>query len=290
MSNTRDLKRRIKTAGNISKITKAMEAVAASKMKKAQDAALSGVSYESLMKKMVANIIKFSSIIDHPLISVSNDRDFLPDLIILISPDRGLCGSLPTMTFRLAEKEIAANSNQDKVIVVGKKAVVYARRTDWNVLASFDSLGDKPTMSDTSAISAIAIEEYEKKRIGRIRLLYPKFISTLNQEAVIEEVLPVKHSPEAVDIHILQPKYIFEPTPEDLLSELLPAYVRISIYQAVLSGKAAEQSARMIAMKNASDNAREVKGLLQLSYNQSRQKAITAEIADIVTASMAVVN
>ena len=115
--------------------------------------------------------------------------------------------------------------------------MIYARRTDWNVLASFDSLGDKPTMSDTSAISAIAIEEYEKKRIGRIRLLYPKFISTLNQEAVIEEVLPVKHSPEAVDIHILQPKYIFEPTPEDLLSELLPAYVRISIYQAVLSGK-----------------------------------------------------
>ena len=290
MSNTRDLKRRIKTAGNISKITKAMEAVAASKMKKAQDAALSGVSYEDLMKKMVANIIKFSSIIDHPLISVKDDSDLLPDLIILISPDRGLCGSLPTATFRLAEKELAANDNQAKLIVVGKKAVVYARRTDWNILASFDSLGDKPMMSDTSAISSIAIEEYEKKRVGRIRLLYPKFISTLNQEAVIEDILPVKNLSEATDVHILQPKYIFEPTPEELLSELLPAYVRIAIYQAVLSGKAAEQSARMIAMKNASDNAREVKGLLQLSYNQSRQKAITAEIADIVTASMAVVN
>jgi len=288
MSSARDLKRRIKTAGNISKITKAMEAVAASKMKKAQDAALSGVSYEDLMKKMVANIIKFSSIIDHPLISAKNDRELLPDLIILISPDRGLCGSLPAMTFRLAEKEIASDGNQCKLIVVGKKAVVYARRTDWNVLASFDSLGDKPVMSDTSAISSIAIEEYEKKRVGRIRLLYPKFISTLNQEAVIEDVLPVKNLSGAADVHILQPKYIFEPTPEDLLSELLPAYVRISIYQAVLSGKAAEQSARMIAMKNASDNAREVKGLLQLSYNQTRQKAITAEIADIVTASMVI--
>ncbi|MBI5356185.1 ATP synthase F1 subunit gamma [Candidatus Collierbacteria bacterium] len=290
MSSTRDLKRRIKTAGNISKITKAMESVAASKMKKAQDAALSGVSYENLMKKMVANIIRFSSIIDHPLISVKDDRGFLPDLTILISPDRGLCGSLPAMTFRLAEKEIAGNSNQDKVIVVGKKAVVYAKRTNWNVLASFDSLGDRPTMSDASAISSIAIEEYEKKQIGRIRLLYPKFISTLNQEAVIEDVLPVKPVSETSDIRILQPKYIFEPTPQDLLSELLPAYVRISIYQSVLSSKAAEQSARMIAMKNASDNAREVKGLLQLSYNQTRQKAITAEIADIVTASMAVVN
>jgi len=290
MSNTRDLKRRIKTAGNISKITKAMEAVAASKMKKAQDVAMSGVSYEDLMKKMVANIIKFSSIIDHPLISVSADRDLLPDLIILISPDRGLCGSLPTITFRLAEKEIAGNSNQNEIIVVGKKAVAYARKTNWNVLASFDSLGDKPTIADTSAISTIAIEEYEKKRIGKIRLLYPKFISTLNQEAVIENILPIQPANEVDDLHILQPKYIFEPTPEDLLSELLPAYVRISIYQAVLSGKAAEQSARMIAMKNASDNAREVKGLLQLSYNQTRQKAITAEIADIVTASMAVVN
>ena len=109
-------------------------------------------------------------------------------------------------------------------------------------------------------------------------MLYPKFISTLNQEAVIEEVLPVKHSPEAVDIHILQPKYIFEPTPEDLLSELLPAYVRISIYQAVLSGKAAEQSARMIAVKNASDNAREVKGLYNCHIIKAGRKRLRPKL------------
>ena len=288
MATNRELRRRIKSAGNISKITKAMEAVAASKMKKAQDSATAGVSYEALMKKMVANILKFSGIVDHPLISVTADRDLLPSLIILISPDRGLCGSLPAVTLRKAEKEIAENSHRDKIIAVGKKAVIYARRTDWNILASFDSLGDKPTLSDTSAIGAIAIAEYEQNRVGRIRLLYPKFISTLNQEAVVEDVLPLKLTSEMPEVRILQPKYIFEPTPEDLLSELLPAYVRLSIYQAVLSAKAAEQSARMIAMKNASDNAREIKGLLQLSYNQSRQKAITAEIADIVTASMVI--
>lgn len=290
MSSTRDLKRRIKSAGNISKITKAMEAVAASKMKKAQDVALAGVSYEALMKKMVSNIIRLSGIVDHPLISVAADRELLPSLIILISPDRGLCGSLPAGTFRKAETEIRGKPNQDKVIVVGKKAVVYARRTNWNVLASFDSLGDKPALSELSAIGAIAIEEYEQNRVGRIRLVYPKFISTLNQEAVVEDILPVKLTSEMPDVRILQPKYIFEPNPTDLLSGLLPAYVRLSIYQAVLSAKAAEQSARMMAMKNASDNAREIGGLLQLSYNQSRQKAITAEIADIVTASMAVIN
>jgi len=290
MATNRELRRRIKSAGNISKITKAMEAVAASKMKKAQDVAIAGISYEALMKKMVSNILKFSSIVDHPLISMTADRDLLPSLIILISPDRGLCGSLPAGIFRKAETEIREESNPDKVIAVGKKAVIYARRTGWNVLASFDSLGDKPTLSDTAGIGAIAIEEYEQNRVGRIRLLYPKFISTLNQETVVEDILPVKLTSEIPEIPILQPKYIFEPTPEDLLSELLPAYVRLSIYQAVLSAKAAEQSARMIAMKNASDNAREIRGLLQLSYNQSRQKAITAEIADIVTASMGVVN
>jgi F-type H+-transporting ATPase subunit gamma len=290
MATNRELRRRIKSAGNISKITKAMEAVAASKMKKAQDVATAGISYEALMKKMVSNILKFSSIVDHPLISMTVDRDLLSSLIILISPDRGLCGSLPAGIFRKAEAEIREGSNPDKVIVVGKKAVVYARRTGWNVLASFDSLGDKPTLSELSGIGAIAIEEYEQNRVGRIRLVYPKFISTLNQEVVVEDILPVKLTSEIPEIPILQPKYIFEPTPEDLLSELLPAYVRLSIYQAVLSAKAAEQSARMIAMKNASDNAREIRGLLQLSYNQSRQKAITAEIADIVTASMGVVN
>lgn len=290
MATNRELKRRIKSAGNISKITKAMEAVAASKMKKAQDVALAGISYEALMKKMVSNILKFSSIVDHPLISITDDRELLPSLIILISPDRGLCGSLPSGIFRKAEAEIQEKSNPDKVIVVGKKAVVYARRTGWNVLANFDSLGEKPTLSDLSGIGAIAIEEFAQNRVGKIRLLYPKFISTLNQEAVIEDVLPVKLTSGIPDIPILQPKYIFEPTPEDLLSELLPAYVRLSIYQAVLSAKAAEQSARMIAMKNASDNAREIRALLQLSYNQSRQKAITAEIADIVTAGMGVVN
>src|SRR3989338_3543771 len=114
MATNRELRRRIKSAGNISKITKAMEAVAASKMKKAQDVATAGVSYEALMKKMVSNIIRFSSIVNHPLISVTADRELLPSLIIIISPDRGLCGSLPTGTFRKAETEIRQKSNQVK--------------------------------------------------------------------------------------------------------------------------------------------------------------------------------
>lgn len=286
MSNARNLKRRIKTTGNISQITKAMGAVAASKMKKSQEAAVVGVSYENLMKKMVVSILKFASVVDHPMLKTSPEDLLLPKLVVLIAPDRGLCGSLPTAVMRLAEKNISPDS---KVIAVGKKSVVYAKKTEWEVLASFESLGDRPSLADTTPISMVILEEYRKRRVGSLQIIYPKFVNTLTQETTLSQILPLSQlSAVTAEVPILQPVYIFEPGPISLLNELLPAYVRLSIYQAILSAKAAEQSARMMAMKNASDNALEVKNLLLLSYNQSRQKLITAEIADSVTALLAI--
>lgn len=283
MATTKELRRRIKTASNISKITKAMEAVSASKMKKAQHIAMAGMTYEQLIKKMAEHITRFSNTQLHPLLSVDSDTEQLPVLNIVISPDRGLCGSLHTNVFRLAEEKIATDS---LTIIVGKKTIQYARRTEWNVVAQLEVSSNYPTFQESFPISTVALEEFKARRVGSICLIYPAFLNTLVQIPTHKRILPLKMTSIPGE-NILRPTYIFEPSGRELLDDLLPAYVRLSVYQALLSMKAAEHSARMVAMRNASDNADGLKSLLGLIYNQNRQKSITSEISDIVTATMA---
>ena len=284
MASNRELRRRIITATNIAKITRAMEMVAASKMKRAQTAALAGISYEQLMKKMVANIIRFSHPADHALLFGRKDTAYLPSLVIVITPDRGLCGSLPYSVIRLAEQSISADSS---IVAVGKKTVSYFKKTNLKVIAEFEKLGDKPSFADISPIGIVALKEYMEKRVSRVQVVYPRFINTLSQQPTAVQILPFSHLSDTEGVTMLRPKYIFEPSKYSLLECLLPAFLLLTIYQAVLSGKAAEQSARMISMKHASENALDVKKFLELQYNQNRQKAITSEIADIVTATLA---
>lgn len=284
MASNQQLRRRIKTSGNISKITKAMESVAASKMKKAQDVAISGKTYESLMRNMAEHIMQFSDASTHPLLAGSKDQELLPTLLIIVSADRGLCGPLNSNVFRLAEQQIQDSS---LVVAVGKKALLYAQKSSWNLVANIGQIADKPEFSTTLTASSVALTEFLAHRVGKVQIIYPKFINTLSQQIVCEQLLPFTGVQLTSSENILRPKYIFEPESNELLDELLPAYVRLGVYQAILSMKASEQSARMIAMKNASENASDVKRLLQLMYNQNRQKAITSEISDIVTATMA---
>lgn len=286
MASSRELKRRIKTAGNISKITKAMEAVAASKMRKAQDISRAGHGYETSMRAMVEHVLRYAPPSgQHPFFrGEADETDALSTLTILLSPDRGLCGSLNSGLFRMAEKAIAQHS---PVVTVGKKAYGYAQKTSWKVIGSIEKLGDKPQFEQTLPASSIAIQEFTSRNVSKIQLMYPKFINTLSQQTVLEVVLPLSHVVLSQGEAILRPLYIFEPSGSTLLTELLPAYVRLSVFQAVLSMKAAEHSARMVAMKSASENADAVREQLALQHNKNRQKTITAEISDIVTATMA---
>lgn len=285
MGSTSELRRRIKTAGNISKITRAMESVAASKMKKAQDVAAAGRSYERLMREMAEHLLRFASGADHPLLA-SRGQGLTGSMItVLITPDRGLCGSLTSNVLRLAEQMIQRNG---AVITMGQKATVHAAKTSWVLIGSVEKLGDKPLFADTLPASSLALEEFTAGNADGIQMIYPKFITTLTQQPTLEHILPLGKLALTAGETILRPTYIFEPTGRAILDELLPAYVRLTLYQAVLSMKASEYSARMVAMKQASENAQDVRKHLILQFNQDRQRQITAEIADIVTAGLAI--
>lgn len=284
MPSNQQLKRRINSAQNIAQITKAMEAVAASKMKKSQLLAQSGAAYQQLLTRMTANIKKFVGEEYHPLLYGGNREKADRVLTLIIAPDRGLCGPLNSNLFRLLERE---TPNEARVVVLGQKAEKYVQKTPWQLMGSVPSLGDYPDYSAAQPASSIALEEFLEGRTDKVLLAYPKFINTLVQRPVIEQLLPIIPEDQVIPEEVEPPKYIFEPTREELLEKILPYSIHLRVYQAVLSAKAAEQSARMVAMKNASENAEEVRANLRLIYNKKRQQAITGEIADVVTASLA---
>ncbi len=284
MSGSRELKRRIASAGSIAQITRAMESVAASKMRRAQESARSGEAYQLMLKRITENLRKFIDKESHALLTPPAKAEF-GTLTIIISSDRGLCGPLNSNLFRLLEKELPDGA---AVVTVGKKIAEYARKTNWRLVAAIESLGDFPDYEQVAAAGEIAIGEFLSGKTGAVLVAYQQFVNTLFQRPVIEQLLPFAIDELGIPEEVAPPKYIFEPSQEKILGELLPYSVKLSVYQSVLSAKAAEQSARMLAMKNASDNAMEVKKSLRLVYNKERQKKITSEIADVVTAGMAI--
>lgn len=285
MDSGKQLKRRIQSAASISQITRAMEAVAASKMKKAQIIASGGQPYQEMLG-MIASQLRRQPGDDfgHPLLIQTQTQKFQPKLYVLISSDRGLCGGLNSNLFRLAEKLIPASS---PVIAIGKKAVDYCDKTNWEMVGATPAVTDKPSYLGIKPSSTIAMEEFLARRVAEVVVLYQKFHNTLVQRPTAETLLPVQLKQLEEEMRIFNLSYSFKPGRQELLADLLPYYVHLSLYQAVLSAKAAEQSARMIAMKNASDNAEDVRVNLKLLDNQKRQEMITSEIADGVTAGMA---
>lgn len=284
MDGGKQLKRRIQSARNISQITGAMGAVAASKMKKAQSVASGGQPYQEMLR-MIAGQLRRQAGEDfgHPLLIQTEKQKFQPKLYVLISSDRGLCGGLNSNLFRLAEKLIPASA---PVIAIGKKAVDYCDKTNWQMVGAISAAGDRPTYMEIKPSSTIAMEEFLGRRVSDVVLVYQKFHNTLTQRPTADTLLPVQLKTLEEEMKIFNLTYTFKPRRQVILDDLLPYYVHMSLYQAVLSAKAAEQSARMIAMKNASDNADDVRINLQLLYNQKRQQTITSEISDVVTAGM----
>ena len=288
MANTQDIRRRIKSIRNIGQLTKAMQMVAASKMRRAQQHALAGRPYAALMNKVLVSLQKRTDPRLHPLLNI---RDVKKELLLIISTDKGLAGALNTNLFR----EVA-NFDQSKTVfvVTGKKARQFIARTKRELLADFE-LKDSPSFVETKAISKFCTEKFLSHEVDKVSVLYTHFINTVNQRPIVQTLLPIsafdlpknekgEGAAEDVDPMI---GYVFEPSAELVLDAVLPYYIQYQVFQMILDARASEHSARMVAMKNATDNAKEFIKDLTLEYNKMRQASITTELLEIATAQMA---
>jgi len=288
MANTRDIRRRIKSIRSTAQITKAMQMVAASKMRKAQQHALAGRPYAELMNKVLVSLQKRTNPQLHPLLEI---RPLKKELVLIISTDKGLCGGLNTNLFREA-----ANFDQTKTVFVvsGKKARQFVARTKRELLADFE-LKDSPSFVESKPLSKFCLEKFLRREVDKVSVLFTHFINTISQRAVVQTLLPIssfdlpKGASTEESTKDLDPMlgYVFEPKAEELLGVVLPYYIQFQVFQMILDARASEHSARMVAMKNATDNAEQFIKDLTLEYNKMRQAGITTELLEISTAQMA---
>ncbi len=275
------IRRRIKSAKNIAQITKAMEMVSASKMKKAQEAALATRPFTDKLKEIMGKVGSSSSA-KHPLLT-TNDSDSI--LVVLISTNKGLCGGLNVNLYRGLLDFVHENQDSTiKIVTVGKKAKWVTPGSTSQLVAKFNDLGETVTFAESRSVAGYIMQEFKAGNIGKVYLAYPKFISTLQNEITFTQILPLQSEDS-----ISSSDYTIEPSPSALLESLLPYQIEMTVYQTILESRATEHSARMVAMKNASDNARDLIGSLTLDYNQARQSAVTSELLDVTTARMALV-
>jgi F-type H+-transporting ATPase subunit gamma len=275
MPNIRAIRRRIRSVRNIAKITRAMEMVAASKMRQAQERGLAGRPYAEKIQQVIADLAALPDTGWHPLLE---NRPVNNITVIHITPDRGLCGGLNANINRLTAHFIMENKGKVDIVGVGKKGIDFMTRYGRDVIAEFSRLGDKPGLLDTLPISRIIIDSYSKRQTDRVCLAYTRFVSTMVQKPVIEQLLPVIPADIPAGQNV---DYIYEPGPDAVLDALLARFVEMQVYHSILEAVASEQSARMVAMRNATDNANELIGDLTLLYNKARQETITKELLDI---------
>ena len=291
MPSTRDIRRRIKSVKNTAQITKAMQMVAAAKMRRAQQAALVGRPYAELLNEIMAEAATNTVSFKHPLMQ---PRDVKKRAVILVGTDRGLCGGLNGNSFREAAK---LDKNITVFITAGRKASQFIARTKRNLVAEF-TYKDTPAFAEARAISKFAQDIFLKGEVDAVDILYPKFINTLMQQPQLVAFLPIGKV-TAVTAGLNAPKqeladsnraetFEFESDEETVLGALLPHSLNFQMHQILLEAKASEQSARMVAMKNATDNAKQIIKDLTLEYNKLRQANITKELLEITTAQMAV--
>ena len=282
MANTREIRRRIRSVENTAKITNAIQLVAASKMRRAQDRALSARPYAEKMQTVLSHLSNVTADPDssHPLLE---RREIGETAVILITPDRGLCGGLIANLERHTGEIVLGSerSGEISMIPVGRKGGDYFQRFGINFRASFQELGDYPGLAETQPISRIAIDDYISGHVDQVLLVYASFVNTVQQVPVTVPILPVEPPASEDGADGGEAQYIFEPSPREVLADLLPRYVDLLVYQAVLEAAASEQSARMVAMRNATDAANEMIDELTLVYNKARQEQITSELLDI---------
>jgi F-type H+-transporting ATPase subunit gamma len=288
MASPRDIRRRIKSVKSTAQITKAMQMVAASKMRKAQQAALNGRPFARLLyrfqRKATTQAIDFT----HPLLEV---REIRKRAVVLIGADKGLCGALNSNLFRLASQFDPATT---VFITAGRRAAQFVARTRRQLIADFP-YGDSPRYGEAKAIATCARDLFLKKEVDQVQIVSTRFVNTLSQVTASVELLPVGaikslKLPEGLTEEELvtnAPEYVFEPDPEAFLGYLFSHYLSLFIYLVLLNAKASEQSARMVAMKNATDNANTLIQDLTLEYNKLRQGKITTELSEIVAGQLA---
>jgi F-type H+-transporting ATPase subunit gamma len=289
MANTQDIRRRIKSIRNTAQITKAMQMVAASKMRKAQQHALAGRPYAELMNRVLTSLKGRTDPLLHPLLQVRPARK---ELVLVVSTDKGLAGALNTNLMREAMTFDAAKT---VYVSAGRKARQFIVRGRRELLASFE-LKDAPTIVETKLIARFCLEKFLTGEVDKVTVLYTHFINTISQKALAQTLLPISQFPPpsaaksgTAEEQSADPLlgYIFEPSAEAVLDFMLPYYVQYQVYQMILDARASEHSARMVAMKNATDNANQFIKDLTLEYNKMRQASITTELLEISTAQMA---
>ncbi len=278
MPSQREIRRRIGSVGNIKQITRAMQFVAASKLKRAQDATLTSRPYSDKLDEVLADVAAVLDDEHHPLLAEERPG---ARLIVLFTTDRGLAGSLNTNTIRFAAREIATSAGDLSVVTVGRKGTAAMRRAHVPIAASFEGFGDKPAFADILPLARLISDDFLAGTYAKVHLVHPAFVSTLVQRPEMTRLLPIKPNPD--DEAIPGRQFIFEPSPRQVLEQLLPRYVATRLFQAVLELTASEQSARMVAMRNATDNAQELIDDLTLTYNKVRQANITREMIEIAT-------
>ena len=290
MPSTRDIRRRIKSVKNTAQITKAMQMVASSKMRKAQLAALAGRPYAKLMNTMLADVSGDAKDFTHPLLEKRGGKK---RCVVLVSTDKGLCGALNSNLTREAFKY---DKDMTVFVCAGKKGAQFVARNKRNLAAEF-TYKDTPLFAEARAISKFVQDLFLKGEVDSVEVLYTNFISTLVQKPEAQPLLPVgelkgvQAGVSGVETSVVLEKsgveFQFEPGADAVLGSLLPHYLNFQIYQILLEAKASEQSSRMVAMKNATDNAKQLIKDLTLEYNKLRQANITKELLEITTAQMA---
>ncbi|MSQ18076.1 MAG: F0F1 ATP synthase subunit gamma [Betaproteobacteria bacterium] len=287
MPGTKEIRNKIKSVQNTRKITKAMEMVAASKMRKAQERMRAARPYGEKIRNVAAHIAHANPEYRHPFLV---DRDSVPRVgVIVISTDKGLCGGLNTNIQRMVlqkYKEWETQGEKIEACCIGNKGLGFMQRLGVEIASHVTQLGDRPQMERLIGAVKVMLDGYITDRFDRLMVFYTKFVNTMKQEAVMEQLLPL--SGERIGTPEGSWDYIYEPDAKAVLDQVLTRYIEALIFQAVSENMASEQSARMVAMKAASDNAATLIDELTLVYNKNRQAAITKELAEIVGGAAAV--
>jgi F-type H+-transporting ATPase subunit gamma len=284
MATLRQIQRRIRSIQSTAKTTRAMSLVAGSKMRRAQQMALAHRAYADQLIWLLADVVESIESADaidpeedQYLHALLRPREIKTPGLLLITPDRGLCGGLNTNLLRMAGSYITSHPGT-KLISVGRKGQEFFRRTRTDIIGSFTRLGDYPSYDDVRPISRLLMDAYTSGEVDSVTIVYPRFINTVIQRPELQELLPAT-PPQDAEVEAVE--YIYEPDAQTVLRELVPRYVEIEVYRAVLELAASEQSARMVAMRNATDAAQEMIQELTLVRNKVRQEQITKELLDI---------
>ena len=280
MAGAKEIRTKIASIKNTQKITRAMEMVAASKMRKTQERMRMSRPYAKKIAEVIRHLSRAKSEYHHVFLQTRPVKNIG---VIVVTSDRGLCGGLNANLLRMTIQQMQEWENKEcaiKMAIFGRKGQAFFRRVGGNVIASSDQLGDAPGIEDLIGVVKSMLEAYEEGHIDAIYIAYNEFVNTMTQKPVIEQLVPLPSNEDNTFQHHWD--YIYEPDAKELLVQLLQRYIEMQVYQAVIENIACEQAAKMVAMKSATDNAGELIKEFQLAYNKARQAAITQELAEIV--------